>query len=54
MNKEELISCLDRARNGVVKVNNNEEGDFVVKKLKNLEQYILIQNYHQKLKPNIQ
>ena len=36
MNKEELISCLDRARNGVVKVNNNEEGDFVVKKLKKL------------------
>ena len=34
MNKEELISCLDRARNGVVKVNNDEEGDFVVKKLK--------------------
>ena len=34
MNKEELIYCLDRARNGVVKVNNNEEGDFVVKKLK--------------------
>ena len=36
MNKEELISCLDRARNGVVKVNNNEEGDFVVKELKKL------------------
>ena len=34
MNKKELISCLDRARNGVVKVNNDEEGDFVVKKLK--------------------
>ena len=36
MNKEELISCLDCARNGVVKVNNNEEGDFVVKELKKL------------------
>lgn len=34
MNKEELISCLDRARNVIVKVNNDEEGDFVVKELK--------------------
>lgn len=34
MNKEELISCLDRARNGVVKVNNNEEGEYLINWMK--------------------
>ena len=42
MNKKELISCLDRARNGVVKVNNDEEGEFVVKKLKEFGSVCLV------------
>ena len=51
MNKEELISCLDRARNGVVKVNNNEEGDFVVKKLKEFGSVCLDSKLPSEIKP---
>ena len=51
MNKEELIYCLDRARNGVVKVNNNEEGDFVVKKLKEFGSVYLDSKLPSEIKP---
>lgn len=51
MNKEELISCLDRARNGVVKVNNDEEGDFVVKKLKEFGSVCLVSKLPSEIKP---
>lgn len=51
MNKEELISCLDRARNGVVKVNNDEEGDFVVKKLKEFGSVCLDSKLPSEIKP---
>ena len=51
MNKEELISCLDRARNGVVKVNNDEEGDFVVKKLKEFGSVCLGSKLPSEIKP---
>lgn len=51
MNKEELIYCLDRARNGVVKVNNNEEGDFVVKKLKEFGSVCLVSKLPSEIKP---
>ena len=51
MNKKELISCLDRARNGVVKVNNDEEGDFVVKKLKEFGSVCLVSKLPSEIKP---
>lgn len=51
MNKEELISCLDRARNGVVKVNNDEEGNFVVKKLKEFGSVYLDSKLPSEIKP---
>lgn len=51
MNKEELICCLDRARNGVVKVNNNEEGDFVVKKLKEFGSVCLYSKLPSEIEP---
>ena len=51
MNKEELIYCLDRARNGVVKVNNDEEGDFVVKKLKEFGSVCLVSKLPSEIKP---
>ena len=51
MNKEELINCLDRARNGVVKVNNDEEGDFVVKKLKEFGSVCLVSKLPSEIKP---
>lgn len=51
MNKEELIYCLDRARNGVVKVNNDEEGDFVVKKLKEFGSVCLDSKLPSEIKP---
>ena len=51
MNKEELIYCLDRASNGVVKVNNNEEGDFVVKKLKEFGSVCLDSKLPSEIKP---
>lgn len=51
MNKKELIYCLDRARNGVVKVNNDEEGDFVVKKLKEFGSVCLVSKLPSEIKP---